>query len=93
MSGTAPCRPSLLIGSARSRFCAEGLVGVGELCLGPIAQHLVTGWAMQGKGRALWTVGDRLYKVQTVLTPAELALTDTNQALRAQPRPGGPDEQ
>ena len=48
---------------------------------------------MQGNGRALWTVGDRLYKVQTVLTPAEARLTDTNQALRAQPRPGGPDEQ
>ncbi len=51
------------------------------LGLGPIAQDLVTGWAMQGKGRALWCVGDQHYKVQTVLHPVELDLTFTNQAL------------
>ena len=51
------------------------------LGLGPIAQNLVTGWAMQGKGRALWCVGDRHYKVQTILHPAELPLTYTNQAI------------
>jgi len=27
-------------------------------------------WAMQGKGRALWCVGDQHYKVQTILHPA-----------------------
>jgi hypothetical protein len=26
---------------------------------------------MHGKGRALWCVGEQLYKVQTVLHPAE----------------------
>jgi hypothetical protein len=52
------------------------------LGLGPIAQQLVTGWAMQGKGRALWCVGDQLYKVQTVLHPAEAALTYTNDAIQ-----------
>jgi len=51
------------------------------LGLGPIAQHLVTGWAMNGKGRALWCVGDRHYKVQTVLHPLEEQLTYTNDAL------------
>ena len=51
------------------------------LGLGPIAQDLVTGWAMRGKGRALWCVGDKLHKVQTVLHPAEHALTYTNDAL------------
>src|SRR5215218_6245065 len=55
----------------------DGLLG-----LGPIAQHLVTGWAMQGKGRALWCVGDQLYKVQTVLHPTEHALTYTNDAIQ-----------
>jgi hypothetical protein len=55
----------------------DGLLG-----LGPIAQHLVTGWAMQGKGRALWCVGEQLYKVQTVLHPAEQALTYTNDAIQ-----------
>ena len=33
------------------------------------------GWAVQGKGRALWCVGKQLYKVQTVLQPIEQALT------------------
>ncbi len=51
------------------------------LGLGPIAQQLVTGWAMHGKGRALWCVGDRHYKVQTVLHPLlEEQLTFTNDA-------------
>ena len=55
----------------------ENLLG-----LGPIAQDLITGWAMQGKGRALWCVGDQLYKVQTVLHPSEQVLTYTNDAIQ-----------
>ncbi|MGH3626543.1 MAG: ATP-binding protein, partial [Sciscionella sp.] len=51
------------------------------LGLGPIAQHLVTRWAMQGRGRALWCVGEAVYKVETVLHPAERDLTFTNAAL------------
>ncbi|MCW2765400.1 MAG: ATP-binding protein [Nocardioides sp.] len=46
-------------------------------------QELVTGWAMQDKGRALWMVGDQRYKVQTVLTPVERRLTYTNDAIAA----------
>ena len=53
------------------------------LGLGPIAQSLVSGWAMQGKGRALWSVGDSAYKVQTVLHPVERELFYTNEALAA----------
>ena len=53
------------------------------LGLGPIAEDLVTGWAMQGKGRGLWCVGDSVYKVVTVLHPAEFQLYYTNQALEA----------
>jgi hypothetical protein len=56
------------------------------LGLAPIAQRVVTGWAVAGKGRALWLVGDRAFKVQTVLTEPELRLTYTNEALTA----GGP---
>src|SRR3546814_9493094 len=41
------------------------------LGLGPIAQDLVSGWAMQDKGRALWCIGDATYKVQTLLHPLE----------------------
>ena len=49
------------------------------LGLGALARDQVTRWAMQGKGRALWCVGDQFYKVQTVLTPVEKALTYTNE--------------
>ncbi len=36
-----------------------------------------------GEERDLWLVGDRAFKVQTVLTEPELRLTDTNEALTA----------
>lgn len=52
------------------------------LGLGPVTLDLVTRWAMAGVGRAVWCVGDRHHQVQTVLHPAERALTDTNQTLR-----------
>ncbi|HET6920979.1 MAG TPA: hypothetical protein VFI46_16170, partial [Jiangellaceae bacterium] len=51
------------------------------LGLSRMQQELVTGWAMRGKGRALWMVGDQRYKVQTVLTPLECRLTYTNDAI------------
>jgi hypothetical protein len=44
-------------------------------------QSVVTNWAMQEKGRALWMVGDQRYKVATLLTPLEKRLTYTNEAL------------
>ena len=57
---------------------------LGELLgLRPMAQDLITGWAMGGRGRALWMVGDQEYKVQVVRTPLEQALTWTNDALAA----------
>ena len=52
------------------------------LGLTPMAQQLVTGWAMGGKGRALWTVGERQFKVECRMTPIEAELTYTNEALR-----------
>jgi hypothetical protein len=51
------------------------------LGLGAISRDLVTGWAVQGKGRAVWCVGDRHYKVETILHPLERQLTYTNQAI------------
>ena len=53
------------------------------LGLGPIAQDLVSGWAMQDKGRALWCIGEATYKVQTVLHPLEKELYYTNEAIEA----------
>jgi len=49
--------------------------------LGPLARNVITGWAMQAKGRALWQVGERSYTVQTVLHPWEKELTYTNEAI------------
>ncbi|WP_311198191.1 ATP-binding protein [Ornithinimicrobium sp. INDO-MA30-4] len=39
------------------------------LGLGQMSRDIITGWAPQGKGRALWQVGEQNYKVQTVLHP------------------------
>ncbi len=57
-----------ILGGQRSRVAREldSMLG-----LGPIAQDLVSGWAMQGQGRGLWCVGDDMYKVQIVLHPFE----------------------
>jgi hypothetical protein len=62
-----------------------GLLGLTQL-----QQDLVTGWATQDKGRALWMVGDRRYKIQTLLTPLERRLTYTNDALDAPARASDP---
>ena len=51
------------------------------LGLGPIAEHLISDWASQRTGRALWCVGRQLYKVQTVLHPAAAAFTYSHQAI------------
>lgn len=51
------------------------------LGLSPIARDLVTTWAMQGKGRALWCVGEQQYKVEPMLHPVERRLTYTNDAI------------
>jgi hypothetical protein len=53
------------------------------LAMGPVAQDLVTGWANQGRGRALWCVGESTYKVQTVLHPLEHHITFTNEAIES----------
>jgi hypothetical protein len=51
------------------------------LGLTAMQQELVTGWAMQDKGRALWMVGEQRYKIATILTPIERQLTWTNEAV------------
>jgi len=56
------------------------LVGLSE-----IAGDWVSGWARQRTGRAVWMVGDRVFKVTTVRTPIEAPIFDTNTALVAPP--------
>jgi hypothetical protein len=55
------------------------------LGLSDIAVDIVTDWCRQAPGRALWIVGEELFKVLTVLTPVEQRLVWTNQALAGQP--------
>ena len=55
----------------------------GLLGLPPMAERIVTHWATAAKGRALWLVGNRAFKVATVRSCLEVALTDTNQQLAA----------
>ena len=53
------------------------------LNLGETGRDIVTRWARQGQGRALWVVGDAAYKVETVLHPAEIALCNTNAGIES----------
>ncbi len=53
------------------------------LGLAPMAERIVTDWAPAAKGRALWLVGNREFKVQTIRSRAEVTLTDTNAAIDA----------
>jgi hypothetical protein len=53
------------------------------LGLGHIARDLVTGWARQERGRAVWVVGEKIFKVQTFLHPIERYLTYTQDALES----------
>jgi hypothetical protein len=45
------------------------------------AVDIVTDWCKQAPGRALWVVGDRMFKVQTILHPAEKQLVWTNSSI------------
>jgi len=53
------------------------------LGLAPMAEQIVTDWATAAKGRALWLVGNREFKVQTIRSATEVSLTDTNDQITA----------
>ena len=71
------CDTKVLLG--QDEAVADELAGL--LGLHPMAERIVTTWAMAAKGRALWLVGDRPFQVETILTPEEQILTFTNDAL------------
>jgi len=56
-----------------------------ELRLHPEEQQAVMGWANARPGRALWKMQNRSFKVQTLLTPVERKIFDTNAQLRRVP--------
>jgi hypothetical protein len=64
---------------------AEELRGL--LGLSDIAVDIVTDWCRQAPGRALWIVGEQLFKVLTVLAPVEKRLVWTNTALETAGQP------
>jgi hypothetical protein len=53
----------------------------GLLGLTPMSERLITHWATAAKGRALWQVGNRAFKVQAIRSPTEVAFTETNDAI------------
>nr|WP_306255011.1 ATP-binding protein [Ornithinimicrobium cryptoxanthini] len=53
------------------------------LGLGPLAVDAITRWARQEPGRAVWQVGDRMYKVATILHPLERNLANTNTGIES----------
>jgi hypothetical protein len=60
-----------------------------DFALSEKEQDVISGWAMERPGRALWKIENRPgCKVQTVLSPTELAIFDTNAQLRGGNRPG-----
>lgn len=61
------------------------------LGLSPTVQGFVTGWANGSRGRAVWMLGSRPYKVQTYLHPWEKTLTWTNDNLAHAPGTSEPD--
>lgn len=55
-----------------------------DFALSDKEQDVITGWAMERTGRALWKIENSPgYKVQTVLSPTERRVFDTNAPLRA----------
>ena len=57
-----------------------------DFALSDKEQDVISGWAMERPGRALWKIENRPgSKVQTVLSPTELGIFDTNSGLRRPP--------
>ncbi|GAY13161.1 ATP-binding protein [Pseudonocardia sp. N23] len=77
------CSTRILLG--QSTRVADELAA--ELALSEREQEATTGWAMERRGRALWKIENHPgRKVQTVLSPTEQRLFDTDAPLRAPAR-------
>lgn len=78
----ALCSTRILLGQS-TRVADELAL---DLALSEKEQDVTTGWAMERRGRALWKIEAAPgYKVQTVMSPTELRIFDTNAQLRARP--------
>jgi len=75
------CDTKVLLGQDRSVAAElQTLLGLSDMETDDVA-----GWARQRRGRAVWRVGERSYRVQTIRGPLEAELFDTNQNLRGTP--------
>jgi hypothetical protein len=72
------CDTKILLGQDRNVAAElQGLLGLSDM-----ESDDISGWARQRRGRAIWRVGDRSYRIQTVRGPLEADLFDTNDSLR-----------
>jgi hypothetical protein len=72
------CDTKVLLGQDRSVAAElQALLGLTDIETDDIA-----GWARQRRGRAIWRVGERSYRIQTIRGPLEAQLFDTNSRLR-----------
>jgi len=79
----ALCSTRILLG--QSTRVADELAT--DLALSEKEHDVTTGWAMERTGRALWKIeATPGFKVQSVLSPAELSIFDTNRQLRTHSR-------
>jgi hypothetical protein len=79
----ALCSTRILLG--QSTRVADELAT--ELALTRQEHEVTNGWAMERRGRALWKIENSPgFKVQTVLSPTEQRIFDTNAQLRGDPR-------
>ena len=75
------CDTKVLLGQDRSVAAElQTLLGLSDMETDDVA-----GWARGRRGRAVWRVGERSYRVQTIRGPLEAELFDTNQNLRGMP--------
>ena len=71
------CDTKVLLGQDRNVARElQGLLGLSDM-----EGDDISGWARQRRGRAIWRVGERSYRVQTVRGPREAELFDTNDFL------------
>ncbi|RAS59550.1 hypothetical protein C8D87_114162 [Lentzea atacamensis] len=82
----ALCSTRVLLGQS-TRVADELAEGLG---LSEREQDVITGWAMERQGRALWKIENTPgFKVQTVLSRTERRIFDTNAQLRSSAMPKG----
>ena len=82
-----PASPKTCSASPTPRCCSAKTAPSPCSCrpcsgLSDIETDDIAGWARARRGRAIWRVGERSYRIQTIRGPLEADLFDTNHAVR-----------